>query len=61
MTEPEPVWLTRQQAADRLQVSIRTVERMQTGGRLRAYRASPGGPPRYRAQDVDAAMLPDTP
>lgn len=54
------LWLTQQQVADRLQCSIRTVERLRGSGRLRTYRATPGADPRFRAQDVDGLMQPDT-
>lgn len=54
---PDPVWLTIEQVADRLQVSIRTVERMVAAGRLAEYRPLPKSTTRrYRVQDVDAAM-----
>lgn len=61
VTEPADLqWLTQQQAADRLQVHVRTVERHRASGRLPTYRATPGGAPRFRVQDVDALMQPDS-
>jgi excisionase family DNA binding protein len=57
---PEPVWLTIEQAAKRLQVSVRTVERMVAAGRLPERRPLPGSTTRrYHVDAVDAAMQPE--
>ena len=59
MTTPASPWLTIDQAAERLQVSVRTVERMVEAGRLTERR--PHGTSRtrrYHVDDVDAAMQP---
>lgn len=59
MSAPETPWLTIDQAAERLQVSVKTVERMVTDGNLREYRPRLNSTARrYRPEDVDAAMLP---
>ena len=58
---PRSDYVTLQEAADRLEVSTRTVERMMTRGQL-AYRRTPGGTRRiyrsaleqYLATDVDS-------
>ncbi len=58
MTTP-PVWLTIDQVAERLQVHVRTVERLVAAGTLTEYR-TPGSSRtrRYRIEDVDAVMVP---
>jgi excisionase family DNA binding protein len=57
--EPEVVWLTIEQAAKRLQVSVRTVERMVAAGRLTEHRPLPNSSTRrYHVEDVDGAMIP---
>ena len=57
--EPEVVWLTIEQAAKRLQVSVRTVERMVAAKRLPEHRPLPNSTTRrYHVEDVDAAMRP---
>jgi excisionase family DNA binding protein len=59
VTAPEPTpWLTIDQAADRLRVSVRTVERMVADGRLAEHRPREGSRTRrYHVEDVDAAMV----
>jgi excisionase family DNA binding protein len=57
MPEPSP-WLTIDQAAERLQVSVRTVERMVQRGVLPEYRHERTR--RYRLEDVDAALTAGT-
>jgi excisionase family DNA binding protein len=60
VTAPSP-WLTIDQAAERLQVSVRTVERMVESGRLTERRPLEGSRTRrYHVDDVDAAMQPAT-
>lgn len=59
MTTPQRPWLTQDEAAERLGVSVRTVERLRASGRLRTFRAVPDGAPRFRVEDVDAVMVPD--
>jgi excisionase family DNA binding protein len=62
MTEPRTAqWLTQQQAADRLQVHLRTIERARADGRLTTYRAGRERALRFRVEDVDALMEPEQP
>jgi len=60
VTAPEPTpWLTIEQAADRLQVSVRTVERMVLRGELEEHRSR--AKPRvrlYHVNDLDAVAQP---
>lgn len=59
MTELEPApspWLTIDQAADRLQVSVRTVERLVERGQLAEHRV--GRQRRYHVDAVDSAAVP---
>lgn len=60
MTDPEQPqqWLTQQQAADRLGVHLRTIERHRAAGRLPTYRAGTTRALRFRVEDVDALMTP---
>jgi excisionase family DNA binding protein len=58
--QPEQVWLTQQQAADRLGVHLRTIERARAAGQLPTYRAGTKRGLRFRVEDVDALMQPDT-
>lgn len=59
MSAPGTPWLTIDQVAERLQVSVRTVERMVTSGRLTERRPLPDSRTRrYHVDDVDAAMAP---
>lgn len=55
------VWLTQQQAADRLGVHLRTIERHRAANRLPTYRAGATRALRFRVEDVDALMQPDPP
>lgn len=56
---PASPWLTIDQAAERLRVSVRTVERMVAAGRLTERRPMPDSRTRrYHVDDVDAAMQP---
>ena len=59
MTAPPSPWLTIDQAAERLQVSVRTVERLVAAGKLTERRpALPNSTTRrYHLDDVDAAMV----
>lgn len=59
MSAPETPWLTIDQAAARLQCSVRTVERMVLAGRLTEHKYERTR--RYRVQDVDAALVPTEP
>lgn len=54
-------WLTPTEAADILRVTVRTLRRWDKDGYLPANR-TPGkrGMPRYRREDLDAAMRGDT-
>ncbi len=54
MTTPEPVWLTIDQAAERLQVSVRWIERAAAAGDLPEFRRNRAR--RYRPADVDALL-----
>jgi excisionase family DNA binding protein len=56
MSAPQTPWLTVEQAAERLQVSVRTVERMVSAGVLRERRYERTR--RYHVTDVDAALMP---
>lgn len=47
--------LTLAEAADRLRLSPRTVQRYVADGRLASLR-TPGGHPRFRAEDVEALL-----
>jgi len=51
-------WLTAKQATERLAVSSSTFERMVRKGTMPLYRVGPGGPRRFRIEDVDRAMYP---
>lgn len=51
-----PVWLTLAEAADWLRVSPRTVQRYVADGLLTPLR-TPGGHPRFRMADVEAALV----
>ena len=51
-------WLTAKQASERLFVSASTFERMIRKGTVPLYRVGPGGPRRFRIEDVDQAMFP---
>ena len=51
-------WLTARQATDRLGVSASTFERMIRKQVIPLYRVGPGGPRRFRIEDVDRAMFP---
>lgn len=53
-TQQPQVWLTQQQAADRLQVHVRTIERARADGRLPTYAAGTRRALRFRVEDVDA-------
>lgn len=50
--------LTVNQAADRLTVSTRTIERLVQNGVLRLHRVGPHGPRRFHLRDVDRALIP---
>jgi len=53
VTDPSP-WLTIDEAADRLKVHVRTIERMAASGALPEYRHKRTR--RYRTEDVDAVL-----
>lgn len=50
-------WLTMAEAATRVAVSLRTVERYVEGGKLEAH-SLPSGRLRVRRKDVDALLTP---
>ena len=52
-------FLTTAEAAQRLRVSVRTVERLHRKGKLNAYRIGLEGQRRFRAEDVDRLLVPD--
>ena len=52
---PQPL-LTRQQVADLLNVSTRTIDRWTEAGKLPAVKMPLGHSVRYRPEDVDAIM-----
>jgi excisionase family DNA binding protein len=54
------VWLTREEAADRLRVSPRTVDRYATEGKLAKHKLAGTQSVRFRAADVDALVQPST-
>ena len=70
MTEPSTAqWLDTDGVMARLGVSRRTVERLRrshpqahrgAAPLLTTYRSSPGAAPRFRVEDVDALMTPDS-
>ena len=51
-------WLTAKQAIERIGISVSTFERMIRKGTMPLYRVGPGGPRRFRIEDVDHAMIP---
>lgn len=50
--------LTVKQAAERLNVSTSTIERLIKSGVLPLHRVGPRGPRRFYVQDVDRALIP---
>jgi len=52
-------WLTRAEAARRLRVDVRTIDRWVQGGHLIRYN-TPGGHARFKAEDVDRLLREDT-
>lgn len=54
-----PRLLTVKQAAERLNVSTSTVERLIRSGVLPLHRVGPRGPRRFYEHDVDRALIPD--
>jgi excisionase family DNA binding protein len=50
-------WLTRTQAAERLRVNVRTVDRWVQRGMLARYE-TPSGRARFKAEDVDMLARP---
>lgn len=61
MTETAPdsavVWLTRREAAARLRITERTLERYQKKGLIRPY-LLPGGERRWKPAELDALLHP---
>lgn len=53
-------WLTRAEAARRLRVNVRTVDRWVESGHLKRYE-TPGGHARFKVEDVDHLLREDTP
>jgi excisionase family DNA binding protein len=60
MTLPPDAWLTTDEAAARLRITRRTLERWVEAGTVREYRTPTGGK-RYRPEDVDAALTQNSP
>lgn len=60
MADEHYEWLTRQQAADRLKITPRTLSRWVESGRCPVHR-TPGGRPRFRSDEVDALLTSDPP
>ena len=57
-TLPESAeWLTREQVAEVLQVSPRTVDRYVKLGALKSYTVGPVLTVRFRRSDIDSAMV----
>lgn len=52
-------WLTKTEAAERLSIHVRTIDRWASAGLLKLYRQ--GGIIRFKAEDVDAAMMGEEP
>lgn len=55
--EEDDQWLTRTQAAERLHVNVRTVDRWVRRGVLTRYE-TPSGRARFKDKDVDALVKP---
>ena len=53
-------WLTDEQAQDYLQVSRATLLRWRQAGKLTAHKVGRAKLLRYRQEDLDALMLPET-
>lgn len=53
-------WLTRQQAADHLKISPRTLSRWVEHGRCPVHH-TPGGRPRFLRDELDAVITSDPP
>lgn len=49
-------WMTRQEAADHARVDPKTIDRWAREGKLRRYKATGHGTPRFKMSDVDAVM-----
>ena len=58
--EDETEWLTRTQAAERLDVNVRTIDRWVKRGILERYE-TPTGRARFDGKDVDALRSPRRP
>lgn len=56
-TRKRTIWLTRQQAADELGVTLRSIARYIENGKLRAYKVA-GNRVRIKAEDLDALLRP---
>ena len=52
-------WLTAKQAIEHIGISLSTFERMIRKGTMPLYRVGPGGPRRFKIEDVDRAMIPE--
>ena len=50
------VWLTKAEAAERLRVSTRTIDRLTKTKELPSYRHGTGVRRRFRVEDVDALL-----
>jgi excisionase family DNA binding protein len=56
----EDTWLTRREAADLLQVHVRTIDRYREENLLKAYRWGPSRI-RFRKEDVEKLIRPERP
>lgn len=54
-------WLTAEQAAERLNVSVRSIRKYRATGRLPAYKLAGERALRFRVEDVDGMMEPAEP
>ena len=50
-------WLTAEQAAERLNLSVRTIRKYRATGQLTAYKVAGEKALRFRVEDVDALMV----
>jgi len=58
--EPDdPVWFTSKGAANRLRITMRTLNTLVARGLLPAHRVMPGGTRRFHVDDIDAVLKTD--
>lgn len=54
----ETPWMTKKEAAGRLKVTTRTIERLVTSGQLKKHTVGTGRAVRFKAADVEALLTP---